>query len=126
MKEVALMLGVNFDEEFEINGTTGKFKITESGLVYEDNTLQPFTLINLLKGKYNKLPWKPGCGKEYYFYSLINQTIKNKLWVKSELDFWFYKIGNCYRTKEEAEAHIDEWKVLCERKEPINILEKNV
>ena len=38
-----------------------------------------------------------------------NGTIKQYTWTDRTLDYSLYKLGNCYRTEEEAESNRDKW-----------------
>lgn len=47
--------------------------------------------------------WKPECGETYYFVdSLV--CIGSYSWVDDAVDREYYEIGNCFKTKGEAEA----------------------
>lgn len=119
MAEVAKMLGVELDEEFETPVySSEKYKININGIaVYEDGEWKyslastSFVFEKLLAGQYEikRKPWKPKDGDIFYFigsdgdiyhyYAECGLTYHNN----------FYKIGNCYRTREEAEANRDKW-----------------
>ena len=47
--------------------------------------------------------WEPGIGDEYYYISATGK-IPSSVWVRSPMDILRYKIGNFFRTKEEARA----------------------
>lgn len=120
MAEVAKMLGVELGEEFEIDYTTDvttlSAKITDTGFyIINSNNLEFSGLfLNLLLSgqlEIKRKPWKPKRGETYWY-------------VEKDGDIWEmewhpcrymsdhvnrYKLGNCYRTREEAEANRDKW-----------------
>lgn len=118
MAEVAKMLGVELGEEFNLKDcteetqSTNRFKITMDGL-YEfwDNTWMHHDWIgDLLLGEYEivKLPWKPQFDDEYYCTSVPQRCVRKCYWSNITRDYAFYRLGMCYRTKEEAEEHFAE------------------
>lgn len=57
--------------------------------------------------------WKPNYGRKYFY---INDCggIMNSEWYDDRIDSEFYKIGNCFKTKEEAELELERIKVKTE------------
>lgn len=118
MPEVAKMLGVELGEVFEVlEYPSKKFQITNYGIErLQDGEWQcniavnSFILERLLAGEYTikRKPWKPKDDEEYW---LVNQcgNVISLNWIDNFLCITNYKIGNCYRTKEEAEANRDKW-----------------
>lgn len=53
-------------------------------------------------------PQKPKDGEEYWLVNHCGDVISLN-WIDNFLCITNYKIGNCYRTKEEAEANRDKW-----------------
>lgn len=121
MPEVAKMLGVELGDKFKIKSLNGEimgtaiideygFKPLENNTNYTRSYFFQYALENLLTGKYiiECKPWKPKEDEEYW---LINQdgNVINLNWIDNFLCITNYKIGNCYRTKEEAEANRDKW-----------------
>ena len=121
MADVAKMLGVELEEEFNID-SRGKtiYKLTEKGLFalsilngwekYED-----FLLAALLCGELTikKLPWKPKEEEHYYYvgwyYSkekemFILDVLKGTFLKESALSNLNSFLQNCFKTPEEAEA----------------------
>ena len=129
MAEVAKMLGVEIGEEFEI-GNNGKVivKLTENGLKIVtalgkliDNA-EHVCLAQILTGKYEirRLPWKPSADECYYSVTeegLIGQNVC----VWDFIDISLYRLGNCYHTKEEAEANRDKWISFYESDEVLEV-----
>ena len=114
MEQVAKMLGVELEEEFECsNGFNYRF--TKLGLLnvndaYKREEIYDRVLIGILTGGFTikRKPWKPAEGELYYFIT-NDGTILYGTNDGATVDFVFFKIGNCYRTKEDAEANRDKW-----------------
>lgn len=45
--------------------------------------------------------WKPAEGEDYYSINTCGKIVKNK-WYDLEFDNGCYKMGNCFKTEEEA------------------------
>lgn len=121
MNEVARMLGVELNEEFMVNGT--KFKLTLNGLTRNnDETLYCHILTSLLTGELElrRKPWKPIKG-EIYYYVTEEGLMWSEDWVDDDIDLMRYKLGNCYRTKEEAEVDAHKWEAFYASDEVIKI-----
>lgn len=113
--EVAKMLGVELGEEFECSNGY-KYVLREDGIIeskYIDkvstNTFSS-TLVVLLNGELTikRKPWKPKKDDLYYYVDQEGFVISNR-WDNSYTEVLLYKLGNCYRTSEEAEANRDKW-----------------
>lgn len=109
------MLGLELGQEFRIIGSHEKtiddalFEITEDGLFSKANNLSgkvTLMLDLLLSGKYKAVPkpWKPKFGEQYWGYSLNNYQAYCSIFVGFSEDYAIWKIGNCFRTEEEAET----------------------
>ena len=120
MPEIAKMLGVELGKKFTIEDSDGEimgvavieeseFKLLEYNVNYTNSWLQ-YTLENLLTGKYTikRKPWKPKMG-EYYWCIDPNGESSKCSWMNTSGGGSNYKLGNCYRTREEAEANRDKW-----------------
>ena len=118
MSEVAKMLNVELGEIFEINEnenwiccfTKDSFVVENKSKAYINPSLCEHILASLLGGVYTikRKPWKPVVNNGYY-YICEDGTCFREVWVGDEIDIILYKIGNCYRTEEEAEANRDKW-----------------
>ena len=114
MFEVAEMLGVRIGERFEIDTLEGKFSLGNDGLhSMATQSMRPDVMLDLLTGKFSiqRKPWKPNLDKRYY---VIEETgmVSEEVWWNECIDIMFYKLGNCYRTREEAAANADKWKAF--------------
>lgn len=120
MPEVAKILGVELGDKFRIKNLDGEiigtaiideygFKLLEYNVNYTNFWFQ-YTLENLLTGEYTieRKPWKPKDGEEYWLVNQCGDVISFD-WIDNFLCITNYKIGNCYRTKEEAEVNRDKW-----------------
>lgn len=87
---------------------------TDDPLVDEERTL--FMLLFSDNVKIIKKPWKPKEGEPYWYVQFDannNSIVGTSCWDQHSFDFTKYIIGNCFKTKEEAEEHIDDvFKIL--------------
>lgn len=110
------------NEEFSVRcGTAyvlGKYRFTKDRLEHfnvRDNCWEGTSsdlFAKLVHGIYkvDKLPFKPKEGESYYYVRFYNGDIISTAYTKySKSDVVKVNSGNCYRTKEEAENHVDEW-----------------
>lgn len=117
-KQFAEMLGLELEQEFRLVNPDGTkvdndlYIIREDGLFYKKRkdgvwlSEPSTTLSSLLQGlcKVVPKPWKPIYGEQYWSYSTkINGTCCNMFGELIE-DYAMWKVGNCFRTKEEAET----------------------
>ena len=111
-KQVTEMLGVELNEEFRLKHEDGtllkcKYKITEcSGLLFKCNEewLKSGYIDEIICGDLTiaKLPWKPKEDEFYYYYSPYCGITCQERWMNTSSDYCMWKIGNCFRTREEA------------------------
>ena len=130
MAEVAKMLGVELGEEFEVSVySSRKYKITESGIsVYDDDIWKSsmpsasFILENLLVGRctIERKPWKPSVDDILWLVDQNGDLISSKRRKYTE-QLVLYKIGNCYRTYEEAGANRDKWVAFYESDDVLEV-----
>lgn len=66
-----------------------------------------------------KIPFKPKNGGEYYRIIHGWDIIKDTFSESNDCDCAFFLIGNCFRTREEAEANLEKIKKLCRRNKPL-------
>ena len=120
MAEVAKMLGVELGEVFEIlEYPSKKFMITgygieklEGGEWSRDVAVNSFIFEKLLTGKYTikRKPWTPSINDDFWFINVDGVACKYCNFNNTDADYVnYYKLGNCYRTREEAEANRDKW-----------------
>lgn len=124
-KKIAEMLGVELGEEFSLKDNKTKdifrprYKITqEEGLMYSVNRNEfdgSVSLMSIINGSYSvvKLPWKPRNGEQYWYYSEAFQHACSSEWRGSLCDLLYWKSGNFFKTKKEAnEKGYAFWKEL--------------
>lgn len=116
-KQIAKILGVELGEEFNLkenktkNIVRPRYKITqEEGLMYSVNRnefARSTLLLSIINGSYSvvKLPWKPKDGEHYWYCSVIREPVAvTMIWTGVSGDLCKWKCGNCFQTKEEADA----------------------
>lgn len=112
-KQVTEMLGVELDEEFRLKHKDGtllskKYRISPyAGLLLKigDEWHQSGYIDEIIRGDLTivKLPWKPKNDEFYYYYSPCCDGITyQERWNHTSSDYCMWKIGNCFRTREEA------------------------
>ena len=116
-KQFAKIFGLELEQEFSLTKPNGKeldralYKITEDGIYYKPTTKsidwfeEPAdTLDFLLSGEFSVLPkpWKPKKGEAYWFYSETLQHAFSSEWTGSLCDLLYWKSGNFFKTKKEA------------------------
>lgn len=117
-KQFAEMLGLELGQEFNITSADGErtspslYKIMECGIFSRGakdadgfwGLEQSYVIASLLIGALKAVPkpWKPKDGEEYWYYTkAFNLAISHK-WCVGNYDLLLWKVGNCFRTKEEA------------------------
>lgn len=123
MKDVAKMLGVELGEEFLLEDCDGEFYLHQNGLYCRHNNLAyDATLRGILSGTFSikRKPWKPKKEQDYY-YICEDGSIESSFWLNDVSDLSFYKLGNCYRTRQEAEANRDKWIAFYESDEVLEV-----
>ena len=117
-KQFAEMLGLELEQEFILTDADGKrkdvytYKITEDGVLYKSPTFVNWsvnslgTIGKLLNGDVKAVPkpWKPKKGEAYWHYSEVCGEVISFDWEDCYYDFLLWEVGNCFRTKEEAET----------------------
>ena len=117
-KQFAEMLGLELEEEFFLIKPNGKrvsdetYKFTEDGMYYKETTtktchVEPSsTLWLILNGAIKAVPkpWKPKEGDRYCYYSAMNGLVNYARWDDLDIEFIFWKVGNCFKTEEEAKT----------------------
>ena len=113
MNQVTKLLGLKINEEFKIKGLRDTYKITENGVVIKDSEyVQGLILTKLITGEFEIQygPWKPNDGDEFYYIVFTDDfCIYPDYWEGTYQEILNYKIGNCYRTRKEAEDAVPTW-----------------
>lgn len=123
MADVAKLLGVEIGEEFEIEfpspstvSATAVFKEDGFKIINTDAYITiPYWNYSVLHGlvtgalTIKSKPWRPK-DDEAFFVVSCDGKIMIKYWDNESTVFrTYYKIGNCYRYKDEAEENRDKW-----------------
>ena len=116
MPEVARMLGVEIGEEFDILVNEaemlvhGPYKIIDNAIVDYVGCKTKNLLYGLLTGEYTlqKRPWRPTEGEPHWFV-LPNGSVGLGVFYKNNArSLSLLNMGNCFPTKEAAEAAVPE------------------
>lgn len=111
-KQVAEILVVELDEVFSLKHKDGtllsnKYRISPiAGLLLKNGSEwhQSGYIDEIISGNLTivKLPWKPKEDEFYYYYSPYCGITCQERWINTSSDYCMWKIGNCFRTREEA------------------------
>ena len=115
-KQFAEILELDLEQEFVLTDVDGNtkgeliYKFTEDGLLYKSPTLVKWsksssgTILRLLNGDYKVVskPWKPKKGEKYWFYLYGAKEVIDSIWIGGSYDLLLWKVGNCFKTEEEA------------------------
>ena len=116
-KEFAEILELELEQEFVLTDVDGSrkdiftYKITEDGIFYKSKISNDWFKTELVDELLNGCikavpkPWKPKKGDIYSYY--INSTYfdgtNSCMWTDEGLDLLLWKVGNCFKTRDEAE-----------------------
>lgn len=117
-KQFAEMLGLELGQEFAITDDDGNrqgnntYEITEDGISVKNPTniglccRIPAIFTNVLDGNYKVAPepWKPKDGDAYWKWATNLELAQFKRWNGASVDFACWKLGNCFKTSEEAQS----------------------
>ena len=109
MAEVAKLLGVEINKDFECEESSCTYRITENGLQC-NGCYGADSLMMLLNGErtIKQGPWRPKYDEDYYCIGKYGQVIKNRC-KNCWMDIMYYKVGNCYKTEDQARFNIHKW-----------------
>ena len=113
-KQFAEILGLELEQEFVLTDVDGNikdiftYKITEDGIFYKSKISNDWFKTELVDALLNGCikavpkPWKPEKGEKYFYYAkAFGQTVY-KIWIDENYDLLLWKVGNCFKTEEEA------------------------
>lgn len=132
MAKVAAMFGVRLGERFKIiNVDTNKpiseynYYFTDKDIEIDEDTMDcssEYLLMHLIYGDYTiqSNPWKPKEDEDYWYVD-GRGDIWSTYWVEHADNMNYYKLGNCYRTEEEAEANRKKWVAFYESDEVLEV-----
>lgn len=90
------------------NATPEEIQELDDQLAAEGKSWNPDTM------QIEKLRWKPKLGDKYYFVNLsaVGLVIQHFIWKGDCIDNEIYKTNNCFKTKEEAKAKLEQIKQI--------------
>ncbi len=109
MEQVAKMLGVEIGEEFELAGSSFKYKLSEDkGVLYYnafyERWFNDFGVLNrILVGSREivRKPYKPKYKERYYYVGAGGCVISTIFDDNAVIHYYNFNCGNCFRTAEE-------------------------
>lgn len=116
MNEIKKILGLEYGQRFKIEGADLNLYLTKNGLLCDEKSegiVLYSTLGRLLCGKEKIIvqAWKPKFDELYYGFQYNDgrACLNSMKWKDDYIDHLFYKIGNCYRTENDAAQDIEKW-----------------
>lgn len=109
--EVAAMFGLQLEEEFDLKDDDfSPYRFTERGLFDKYDELQELCAIELINGEWERIikRFKPEKEENYWYISVEGYVFKTHN-TNTLTDYYRISSGNCFRTSEEAEAHVEAW-----------------
>ena len=116
-KKIAEMLGVELGEEFKLKPSCLEkpwnclYRFSKDGLENKYSDLswvkcEKGAIDNILIGQTEviKIPWKPEKGEPNWYYSVGLKEANLTQWEDKLWDLLYWKVGNFFKTKEEAET----------------------
>ena len=111
-------IGVAEDEEFEACGKNSEYstyKFHKNELLLKDSEedwhktdMWSMFIKYFEECGFKKKPFKPKIGDWYYYVNIFGYLIDEEFNKYNTLDYLNRVMGNCFRTKESAEAHKEE------------------
>ena len=129
MSEVAKLLGLEIGERFRLYDDECEYDVDyyflEDG-IYVD-ICKPYRansglLFDIVSGDYSikHKPWMPEDGECYYFVNENGSAVWDT-WGGIYEDIILYKLGNCYKTEEEALKDCAKWEAFYESEELLEV-----
>lgn len=130
MEQVAKMLGVELGEKFRINFKDDPLNISgrytsDHEYFFSNEGVEVITagyacissdvLFKLIMGEWEikRKPWKPNDQEDFWYVEPDGYVYRFACFNQADADYMnYYKLGNCYRTKAEAEANSAKWKAF--------------
>lgn len=132
--EIINLLGVELEEAFKIRRPD--YEVCENGIYaffegeglmkknkqgeFDNNSSIEFE--DLCLGNYEvvKLPWEPEPGDEFWYPNPVTETVGSAAWYPTVDKLAYRALGLVFRTKTEAQAHMDEAvKLLLKNKQEV-------
>lgn len=109
MAEVANVLGVEMNKDFECNESSCTYRITEHGLTC-NGCYGADSLMMILNGEFTikNQTWRPKEDEIFWHIDAFGNPVLSK-WTGHSCHLILYIIGNCYRTEAAAKVDRDKW-----------------
>jgi hypothetical protein len=109
MAEVANMLGVEMNQDFNCNESSCTYRITEHGLTC-NGCYGADSLMMILNGEFTikSKSWKPSEDEIFWHIDAFGNPVLSK-WTGHSCNLTLYRVGNCYRTEADAKTNRDKW-----------------
>ena len=123
MADIAKLLGVEMNKDFECEESSCTYRITENGLTC-NGCYGADSLMMILNGerRIKQKAWKPKYGDHYWAVSPDpTDHIRYLRWEASPSDYSNYKLGNCYQTLEAAKVNKSKWISFYESDEVLEV-----
>lgn len=110
-------IGVVENEEFEAQFVNGECEVnkfcngellTKVNEEWRDNSMWAVFVKHFDVYEFKVIPFKPKIGDWYYYVNIFGYLIDEEFKKYNTLDYLNRVMGNCFRTKESAEAHKEE------------------
>ena len=123
MPRIAEMLGVEIGERFKERKKDSEiYYFTDAAFLKQVNDAESedfvsdleeedlLVLYYLLSGKETvvRLPWEPKKYEKYYYLNVNDVCVSSGYWQNHTYDYAMKALGIVYRTREGAEAHLEE------------------
>ena len=100
------------NDSWTLNRKTEFHLVTpEEQQAFDDFCKSQGKIWNKEKLQWEKCRWKPK-KRDKYYYIRSKGNVNSAFWHKGSVDIHRYKFGNCFQTKEEAEAKLEEIKQI--------------
>lgn len=101
------------DDTWRFNHMLQLLPVTpEEQKAFEDFCKSQGKIWNREKLQWENYRWKPNKNDIYYYISSVGWFITSDTWDNWTYDIEHYAMGNCFKTKEEAEAKLEEIKKI--------------
>lgn len=107
---------MNFADFFWFPGTQTKISpvTPEEQQAFDDFCKSKGKIWNKEKLQWEKYRWKPGKGTAYFHIFIARGIVQicDYIWVDDATDKNYYEMGNCFKTRAEAEAKLEQIKQI--------------
>lgn len=121
MAEVAKLLGVDMNKDFECNESSYTYRFTENGLTC-NGCYGADSLMMILRGDLTikNQTWRPKEDEIFWHIDAFGNSVLDK-WTGHSAHLTLYSVGNCYRTEADAKKDRDKWMSFYMSDEVLNL-----